>query len=44
MENIDWTPCDTKPCQNGGVCVPNVDDYSCQCMVGYFGKNCDFGK
>lgn len=37
----DWRPCDTKPCQNGGTCIPNVDDYSCQCLDDFLGKNCE---
>ncbi|KAM8939429.1 pro-epidermal growth factor [Pelodytes ibericus] len=31
-------------CLNGGVCVhlPNVEDYSCNCLAGYVGERCQF--
>ncbi|VDH92906.1 Hypothetical predicted protein [Mytilus galloprovincialis] len=31
----------TKPCQNGGVCIPNGSTkYTCQCVTGFTGDDC----
>nr|XP_002736238.2 PREDICTED: uncharacterized protein LOC100377031 [Saccoglossus kowalevskii] len=37
--NID--ECDPVPCQNGGVCIDGIGDYSCNCPSRWAGKNCD---
>jgi len=37
--NID--DCDPDPCLNGGICTDGVDSYSCECVDGYTGGNCD---
>ena len=36
--------CATKPCLNGGTCVVstvNIEDYTCQCLPGLDGRNCE---
>ena len=33
-----------KPCKNGATCIPTQDGYTCRCMSGYQGKNCDQGR
>lgn len=33
--DIEVNECDSAPCQNGGVCIDFVADYSCAC---HFGK------
>ena len=33
--------CGSEPCQNGGFCTPGTRSYSCQCMPGWSGENCD---
>ncbi|XP_041374199.1 uncharacterized protein LOC121387240 [Gigantopelta aegis] len=33
--------CADSPCLNGGICVPTVGDYRCECSVGFLGKNCE---
>ena len=38
-------PCAAGPCQHGGVCVSQVllgGTYTCQCVGGYTGANCQF--
>jgi len=30
-----------KPCQNGGVCTQVAKTYSCKCLSGYSGVNCE---
>lgn len=39
----DLPACDSKPCQNGGECIPggNVHDYSCNCNASFTGRNCE---
>ena len=36
----DIDDCDSNPCENNATCVDEVNDYTCNCTVGYFGKNC----
>uniref|UniRef100_A0AAY5KNZ4 Cadherin EGF LAG seven-pass G-type receptor 1 n=1 Tax=Esox lucius TaxID=8010 RepID=A0AAY5KNZ4_ESOLU len=33
--------CTRDVCQNGGVCINRWNTYSCDCPLGYGGKNCD---
>lgn len=31
-------------CYNGGLCVNNVSNYLCNCLVRYMGDYCEIGK
>ncbi|MEE6526136.1 hypothetical protein FKM82_026584, partial [Ascaphus truei] len=33
--------CDGERCQHGGTCVNRWDGYSCECVLGYGGRNCE---
>ncbi|CAH1772850.1 unnamed protein product [Owenia fusiformis] len=37
-ENIN--ECEDLPCNNGGVCIDGINDYTCNCPEGFTGKNC----
>ncbi len=37
-------PCEKIPCKNGGTCIPNGDNFKCQCKVGYEGNTCETGN
>ena len=43
MLSIDINECDSNPCQNGGNCNDAVASYSCVCMAGYEGHDCEIG-
>lgn len=34
-------PCEPNPCQNGGTCENNPNSYTCGCLAGYTGTNCE---
>lgn len=36
--------CESKPCLNGGTCVTSNDGYSCNCLIGWTGVNCETRK
>ena len=37
--------CASSPCQNGANCsTSQLDTYSCDCLTGYTGHNCETGK
>ena len=36
--NID--ECASNPCTNGATCNDQIDDYRCDCSLGYSGRNC----
>ena len=33
--------CDSYPCQHGGTCTDEMNDYTCNCTEGFEGKNCE---
>ena len=39
------SPCESDPCKNGAVCVPEYEfnSYRCHCKLGFCGKNCEHG-
>lgn len=37
-------PCFRKPCQNDGICIPELGNYTCQCKTGYEGLTCGTAK
>ena len=41
---IDINECASSPCQNGGTCVDQVNQYTCQCAAGYSGTTCATSK
>ena len=36
--------CANNPCQNGGVCLDDVNGYKCTCKAGYTGSDCEIGR
>ncbi|KAK2187347.1 hypothetical protein NP493_169g05041 [Ridgeia piscesae] len=36
--------CDSNPCKNGATCNNGFDVYTCTCMAGYTGYNCETGR
>ena len=39
----DIDDCSPNPCQNGGTCSDEVNNYTCSCVAGYTGYNCSIG-
>lgn len=40
----DPNQCDSSPCQNGGSCDDQFQDYVCRCPPEYEGKSCETGQ
>jgi hypothetical protein len=40
----DIDECLSSPCQNGGTCSDEVNGYSCACVAGYTGGDCETSK
>ena len=40
----DVDECSSNPCENGGTCIDGINEYSCQCVAGYTGTNCETGS
>ena len=39
----DLDECNSNPCQNYGVCKDDVNHYTCSCLDGFAGLNCETG-
>ena len=42
--SIDIDNCSPNPCNNGGMCTDGVDVYTCTCLGGFTGDNCEISK
>lgn len=42
--SLDINECDSSPCKNGGTCADGINSYSCDCVPGYMGSNCEIGN
>ena len=42
--NVDIDECSNSPCQNGGSCTDRINAYTCNCVDGYYGTNCETGN
>ena len=40
----DIDECPSDPCQNGGTCTDQVNAYTCNCVTGYVGTDCETSK
>ena len=36
--------CKSNPCQNGGTCSDSWETFSCECPLGFGGKDCSHGE
>ncbi|XP_035687857.1 brevican core protein-like [Branchiostoma floridae] len=37
----DVDECASNPCQNGGTCTDGLNRYTCECVAGFTGDNCE---
>ena len=42
--SIDIDNCSPNPCNNGGTCNDGVDSYTCTCVAGFMGDDCDASR
>ena len=40
----DINECASNPCSNGGSCDDGINQYTCQCVPGYAGSQCEMGE
>ena len=40
---LDIDECSTNPCNNGATCTDGINAYTCTCLVGYTGTDCQTG-
>ena len=40
----DIDDCTDTSCLNGGTCVDGVDTFTCTCLPGWTGTNCEFSE
>jgi hypothetical protein len=40
----DIDECESQPCQNGGLCIDEINGYTCDFEKGYMGDHCEFAR
>ncbi len=40
----DIDECASNPCEHGGTCVDDVNQYTCDCDPGWTGDHCETSK
>lgn len=40
----DIDECALIPCKNGGSCTDGINEYSCACVPGYTGSDCEISE
>lgn len=40
---LDFDECESDPCENGAECKNDENAYTCKCLDGYNGTNCEIG-
>ena len=41
---VDIDDCQWAVCLHGGTCVDGVDEYTCNCTIGWNGAHCEIGQ
>ena len=41
---VDIDECKSSSCQNGASCTDAINSYTCACVAGYTGVNCETGE
>lgn len=41
---LDINDCSSHPCLNGGICVDEIQQFTCNCASGFTGRNCENGS
>ena len=39
----DIDECGSNPCANRGTCIDGVNSFTCSCVEGYTGRDCETG-
>ena len=40
IQITDIDDCEPNPCEHGGTCTDGADSYTCECVDGYTGVDC----
>lgn len=44
FNSIDIDECVSNACKNDGSCVDGINEYTCNCRVGFMGEQCETGE